>query len=96
MILREIQTVQRFFILSSKLKLKMKSFLGSLSCKVNFISRIWYAVIQPKLNKKPIIFEFLFIIFGMEFELQMKTETYFIGILVILILQYVPKFSLDL
>ena len=34
MILHEIQTVQRFFILSSKLKLKlkMKSFLGSLSC----------------------------------------------------------------
>ena len=32
LILRKIQTVQRFFILSSKLKLKMKSFLGSLSC----------------------------------------------------------------
>ena len=32
LILREIQTVQKNFILSSKLKLKLKSFLGSLSC----------------------------------------------------------------
>ena len=31
--MREIQTVQRFFILSSKLNLKIKSFLGSLSCR---------------------------------------------------------------
>ena len=35
--MREIQTVQRFFILSSRLKLKMKSFLESLSYMILLI-----------------------------------------------------------
>ena len=47
LILHEIQTIQRIFILSSKLKLKMKSFLGSLSCIFNclyFCFVFWFLI----------------------------------------------------
>ena len=43
----EIQTVQRFFTLSSKLKLKMKSFLGSLSCIIKLGALIFTCLVGP-------------------------------------------------